>query len=106
MKIIIFMAGWLFTASSMAWGPGWGPGGYPGWGPGMWPGMYGGWNYGGGGYGMVGMGVIQTPSFNYTTTIVQSPPIIVNQQGETLYPNQNPGYNPYPGSRRYSDEDR
>lgn len=46
-----------------------------------------GYGYGGyGGYGMMGMGVIQTPSFNYTTTIVQSPPIIVNNPVETVYP--------------------
>ena len=35
---------------------------------------------------MNGMAMIQTPSFNYTTTIIQSPPIIINQTGEVLNP--------------------
>jgi hypothetical protein len=49
----------------------------------------------GGGYGMYGLSMIQTPSFNYTTTIVQSPPIIINQNGESLprYPGR--GDRPY-----------
>lgn len=97
MKRIFFVIALLFTTSSWAWGPGWGSGWGPGWGPGYYPGWGGmGYGYYGGGYGMLGMGVIQTPSFNYTTTIVQSPPIIVNQTVESP-----PRYPVNPGNQGY-----
>ena len=79
MKFITMFACSALCSTAAAWGPGWGPG----WNPGWWPGMYGGMGYGGG-YSMNGMAMIQTPSFNYTTTIIQSPPIIINQTGEVL----------------------
>ena len=82
MKTISFVVLGLLSSGAFAWGPG----GGPGWNPGWWPGMYGGMGYGGGGYAMSGMAMIQTPSFNYTTTIIQSPPIIINQTGEVLVP--------------------
>ena len=102
MRVMTLVILALIGPSAEAWGPGWGPGWYPG----PWPGMYGGMGYYGGGYGMYGMGVIQTPSFNYTTTIVQSPPIIVNQNGETLYPAQDRGYRRDPESRCYEGDGR
>ena len=98
MKTLMFFLAMFFATAAWSWGPGWGPGYYPGWG-----GMNG---YYGGGYGMNAMGVIQTPSFNYTTTIVQSPPIIVNQSGETIHPSQNHGYSRYPETRGYEDDGR
>ena len=98
MKALRLLAMGLMCSSAQAWGPGWGPG----WNPGWWPGMYGGMGYGGG-YSMNGMAMIQTPSFNYTTTIVQSPPIIINQQGETLYPR---AYDPGTRPGSYGNEER
>ena len=97
MKTLMFFLAMFFATAAWSWGPGWGPGYYPSWG-----GL--GYGYYGGGYGMYGMGVIQTPSFNYTTTIVQSPPIIVNQNGESLphYPDRGEGRYPVnPGNQGY-----
>ena len=65
----------LFPTICSAWGP-YGPGPM---GPGYWGiGMpYGGYPYGA--YGAMGYGWgIQAPSFNYTTVIQQSPPIVIN----------------------------
>jgi hypothetical protein len=71
----------LVSSGSYAWG-----GYYPGW----WPGNYGQLGYGSYNYGMNSMSVIQTPSFNYNTTIIQSPPIIINQTGDVVaVPNNN-----------------
>ncbi len=103
MKTLTFLLAMFFATAAWAWGPGWGPG----WGSGYYPGWGGmGYGYYGGGYGMYGMGVIQTPSFNYTTTIVQSPPIIVNQTGESLprYPDR--GDRRYPASPGYPGDGR
>lgn len=66
----------LFSCSTVcAW-----VGYYPGW----MPNYYGGMGYGSFNNGMNSMSVIQTPSFNYNTTIVQSPPIIINQSGDLI----------------------
>ena len=73
MKTIIFLVSLFVSAPVSAWGP------YgPGWGYGM---GWGGYPYGA--YGAMGYGWgIQAPSFNYNTTIVQSPPIIVNNNDQ------------------------
>ena len=75
----------LATGSTQAMGPWWGPG-YPvGWMPPPYFSYYGG--YYGGYYGMpaYGYGGLASPSFNYTTTIIQSPteaPHSANPSGE------------------------
>jgi hypothetical protein len=100
MKTLFFLMALTISTQAWAWGPCGGPCGYPGWGPYMGYGLYG------GGYGMVGMGVIQTPSFNYTTTIVQSPPIIVNQQGQALSQPEDRDYSRYSVPSGYNRPDR
>jgi hypothetical protein len=78
MKKILILVGLFVAGSANAWI-------YPG---GFGPGFYGGFGYG---YGMgYGMGYmyppLQVPSFNYTTVIQQSPPIIIEQrQPEVIY---------------------
>ncbi len=66
MKTLIFSVLFLISADTFAWYP-YGPG--MGWGMGW--GM--GYNY---------MPFIPAPSFNYTTVIQQSPPIIVNNNDQ------------------------
>lgn len=78
MKTIIFAALMLASTVSSAW---WG--GYGGYGMGYGYGMP--W----GAYGAMGYGyAIPSPSFNYTTVIQQSPPIIIN--------NNDPNYSQQP----------
>lgn len=92
MRTMTLLALMFISPGGSAWGPGWGSGCYPG----CWPGLYGGMSLGGGAYAMSGIAMLQPPSFNYTTTIVQSPPIVIYQNGEmssteTLdYPNAAP----------------
>ena len=73
MKKVIFF--FLFSSSVFAWygpGPGFGYGGWGGW---------GGYPYGA--YGAMGYGfMIPTPSFNYSTVIQQSPPVIINNNDQ------------------------
>jgi hypothetical protein len=98
MRTLTLMTALLISGNSWAYGPWSGPGWYPGWGSGP---VFG---YGlGAGYGM---GVIQTPSFSYTTTIVQSPPIIVNQNREDIPPRPDRGYQRRSDSQEYDNRDR
>ncbi len=72
---VMALAAGLMAGPSMAMGPWWGPG-YPGgWMPPPYYGAYGG--YYGGYYGMpaYGYGGLPSPSFNYTTTIIQAPAV-------------------------------
>jgi hypothetical protein len=76
MKKIIMSTLIMSSQTAFSWGGVY----YPGWWPGYPPGMgyvmpYAGTNT---------MSVIQTPSFTYNTTIIQSPPIIVNQSGDVV----------------------
>lgn len=65
-KVIFFLI--IFSPSVFAWYGGGATGIYGGWGP-----------YPYGAYGAMGYGwAIPTPSFNYSTVIQQSPPIIIN----------------------------
>jgi len=66
-KILILICLFVTTSVNAWWGPGYGPGFY-------------------GGYGYGYMPFIPAPSFNYNTTIVQSPPVIIEQrQPEVIY---------------------
>ena len=79
MKKILILIGLLVAGSANAWLP-YGPYGPYG------PGFYGGFGYGYGmGYGYM-YPPLQVPSFNYQTTIVQQPPVIIEQrQPEVIY---------------------
>ena len=83
MKKVLFVLILVFPAVSFAWGP------YGPWGPGYWGGYGLGWGgYPYGAYGAMGYGWgIQAPSFNYTTVVQQSPPIIINSQPPVIYQN-------------------
>lgn len=75
MKKILILVGLLVAGAANAWFP-YGPGFYG-------PGFYGGFGYG---YGMGYMPFIPGPSFSYNTTIVQSPPVIIEQnQPQVIY---------------------
>lgn len=84
MKKVIFILAMFYSSLSSAW---W-AGGYGGYGYGGYPPPpplygYGGFGYGGYGYGGFGYGggyMIPEPSFNYSTVIQQSPPIIINNE--------------------------
>ncbi len=86
MRAVGLALGLLLATNALAWGPGWAPCGY---GCGGWPVTFGGYAYGG--YNLMGLGLIQTPSFNYTTTIIQSPPIVMSPSGTVL---SSPAYPP------------
>ena len=76
MKKILILVCLFVAGSANAW-----------YGPGFGPGFYGGFGYGYGmGYGMGYMPFIPGPSFTYNTTVVQSPPVIIEQrQPEIIY---------------------
>ena len=85
MKFLSFVALMLISSVSNAWWGGYGGYGFGGYG-------YGGYGYGMP-YGMMGYGYIPSPSFNYSTVIQQSPPIIINNN-DPSYPQQQPQYQP------------